>query len=141
MESDRPKVGIGILILKDNHVLLGKRLSTHGYGEYALPGGHLENGESIEACVLRELAEEVGPKVKCTPPRFLCVTNLRRYMPKHYIDIGMAVYWLAGEPKRMEPDKNAGWSWYPLHILPSPVFGCINNYIEAYMSGKNYFLE
>ena len=54
MEAERPKVGIGIFLLKDNSILLGRRNNSHGEGEYALPGGHLELHETFEDCVLRE---------------------------------------------------------------------------------------
>lgn len=36
------KIGVGILIFKKNKVLLARRKGSHGAGEYAGPGGHLE---------------------------------------------------------------------------------------------------
>ena len=140
--EDRPKVGIGIFLIKDgSKLLLGKRLGSHGAGEYALPGGHLEHDESFEECVLRELKEEAGASIKVKPPKFLCVTNLRSYLPKHYVDIGMVVEWVSGEPKLMEPHKNSGWEWFDIDNLPSPMFGCTDNYIKAYKTGQTYFLS
>jgi 8-oxo-dGTP diphosphatase len=38
--GDRPKVGVGVCIVKDNKVLLGKRKNSHGDGTWAFPGGH-----------------------------------------------------------------------------------------------------
>jgi len=70
---NRPQVGVGLLIVKGNKVLLGKRKGSHGEGEHAGPGGHLELGETIEECVLRELAEEAGPNIKIKNLRFLCL--------------------------------------------------------------------
>jgi len=139
--TERPKVGVGILLVKNGQVLLGRRKSSYGAGEYALPGGHLELGESFEDCVLRELAEEAGSDIRIKPPKYLCTTNLRRYAPKHYVDIGMLAEWVSGEPRVMEPDKIDGWQWYDLDALPQPLFGCIENYREAYRTGRHYFAE
>jgi len=139
MDENRPKAGVGLLLIKGNSILLGVRKVSHGVGEYSLPGGHLEYDESFEDCALRELAEEAGTDIKVKKPKFLCVTNLRRYLPKHYVDIGMVAEWISGEPITMEPNKKEDWHWYDLDDLPSPLFGCEDNYIEAYKTGRVYF--
>lgn len=139
MEELRPQVGIGLLIVRGNGVLLGKRKGSHGEGLYASTGGHMEQGESIEDCVLRELAEEAGPNIKIKNLGFLCVTNFRDHLPKHYLDIGMVAEWESGEAIVMEPDKKDDWLWFEVDNLPSPLFGIIPNYIEAYKTGKNFF--
>jgi len=138
-EALRPQVGIGIFLIKGDKILLGRRKGSHGQGEYALPGGHLELGESFEDCVRRELNEEVGDNLKIGNIKFLCVTNLRKYAPKHYADIGMLVEYKSGVPNVEEPEKIDGWNWHSINDLPSPLFGCTNNYVEAYRSGKSYF--
>jgi 8-oxo-dGTP diphosphatase len=137
--EDRPKVGVGLLLLKNGKILLGKRKGAHGEGEYAGFGGHLEKLESFEEGILRELAEEGGRHIKINNLRFLCVTNLRKYAPKHYIDIGMVAEWESGEPLIMEPDKIEKWEWFDMVNLPSPLFGVIENYVHAYKTGTAYF--
>jgi 8-oxo-dGTP diphosphatase len=103
---ERPRTGIGIFVIRNNEdILLGVRKGSHGEGEYALPGGHLEYGESFSGCVYRELAEEVGEGFLVEEPELLCVTNLQRYMPKHYVDLGMLAVWKSGDPVVMEPNK------------------------------------
>lgn len=139
MKAQRPKVGVGLLLVKGNKILLGKRKNAHGDGEYAGFGGHLEGLESFEDGVAREVAEEGGSDIKINNLRFLCVTNLRKYAPKHYIDVGMTAEWSAGEPQIMEPDKIESWDWYDMDNLPSPLFGVIENYVKAYKSGVTYF--
>ena len=89
------RVGVGVFILKstqESHsnprFLLGERLNAHGAGTYALPGGHLEFGETPEACAAREVEEETGLKVNVNGVRFLTATN--DYMPadsKHYVTV------------------------------------------------------
>lgn len=137
--SDAPqaRVGVGVLVLKDGKILLGKRLSSHGDGEYGSAGGHLEYGETAEQAVRRELAEECGIKIKNL--RFLCVSDLLTYYPKHYIDIGFIADWESGEPQVLEPHKLESWGWYDVNDLPGNLFGPMAGYIDAYQTGKNHF--
>lgn len=137
--NERPKVGVGLLLIKDGNILLGKRKGAHGAGEYAGFGEHLEGLESFEDGLLRELAEEGGAELNVHNLQFLCVTNLRKYAPKHYVDIGIIAEWKSGEPKIMEPDKIESWGWHDINNLPEPLFGVIGNYVEAYKTGKVYF--
>lgn len=130
MDHERPKVGVGVMVIKEGKVLLQKRKSSHGTGEYAFPGGHLEHLESIEDCARRETREECGIEIENI--RFLCVSNMDRYAPKHYIDIGLVADWRSGEPTVMEPEKAEFWNWYELDSLPEPLFGVMHNYFKRH---------
>lgn len=61
--AQHPKVGIGVMIFRDGEILLGKRKGSHGDGEYAFPGGHLEYMESFSDCARREVREECGIEI------------------------------------------------------------------------------
>jgi 8-oxo-dGTP diphosphatase len=138
MESEqKPQVGIGVMIIKDGKVLLGKRKGSHGAGAYSFPGGHLEYMESFEASAMREVKEETGIEIENI--LFLNVSNLKQYAPKHYVDIGLVADWKSGEPQVMEPNKVEQWDWYEMDSLPQPLFGSIPQYIEAYKTGRNYW--
>jgi len=136
-DNHQIKIGLGIMIMKDGRVLLGKRKGSHGEGEYAWPGGHLEYMESIEECARREVREETDMEIQNV--RFMRLYNLKKYAPKHYIDIGVIADWKSGEPKIMEPDRIEGWTWYDLDNLPQPLFDTIPSYLEAYRTGRNFF--
>ncbi|PIR04083.1 MAG: DNA mismatch repair protein MutT [Candidatus Magasanikbacteria bacterium CG11_big_fil_rev_8_21_14_0_20_39_34] len=136
-EDNRPKVGIGVMILKDDKVLIGKRKNSHGTGEYAWPGGHLEYMESIVDCAKREAMEEAGIEIENV--RFLRLLNLKNYAPKHYVDIALIADWKSGEPKVLEPEKCEFWDWYPMDNLPQPTFAALDTYFEALKTGKNFF--
>lgn len=58
---ERVRVGCRGIVVKDNKVLLSYEERT---GVYMSPGGGVENGETLEECVVRELSEEAGFKVK-----------------------------------------------------------------------------
>lgn len=135
--SMRPKVGVGVVILKDGKVLLGKRKSAHGHGEYANTGGHVEHLESLEEVARRETREEAGIEIQNI--RFLCLINLKDYAPKHYIDIGMIADWKSGEPQVLEPEKRENWDWYDIDNPPEPLFGSSRLYLEAYKTGRNFW--
>ncbi|TSC99772.1 MAG: MutT/nudix family protein [Parcubacteria group bacterium Greene1014_15] len=132
-----PKVGVGVMIVKESKVLLHKRKGSHGEGEYAWPGGHLEYMESLEDCVRREVQEEAGIEIKNI--RFLRLVNLKSYAPKHYLDIGFVADWASGEPRIMEPEKNDGWEWHEMDALPIPRFKALDTYIEAYKTGRVFW--
>ena len=125
------------MIFKDGKVLLGRRKGSHGEGEYAWPGGHLEYMESIKECARREVREETGMEIKNI--RFLRIYNLKEYAPKHYLDIGMIADWAKGEPKVREPHRIESWSWYDPGHLHQPLFTTIPSYFEAYQTGRNFF--
>lgn len=137
MKEDYAKVGVGVLIVKDGKVLLGKRKNSHGADEYGGPGGHLEYGETMKETALREIAEECGVKVKNL--RMLCVSDLLTYFPKHYLDIGFTAEWESGEPQVLEPHKLEKWEWFDIDNVPEKLFGCVSSYIESYKTGKVHF--
>ncbi|MEO8707028.1 MAG: NUDIX domain-containing protein [Kofleriaceae bacterium] len=131
--EDRPRVGIGVLVMRDGKLLLGRRKGSHGAGEYAYPGGHLEHLELFAECAAREVFEETGMRIG--PVRLLRVMNTRDYAPKHYVDLAFIAEWASGEPEVREPDKIDGWAWYDLDALPSPLFGTIPSALAALRGG------
>jgi len=55
-----PVVGVGAVAVRDGRLLLVRRGRGMAAGQWALPGGKLEAGETIVAAVARELREETG---------------------------------------------------------------------------------
>jgi 8-oxo-dGTP diphosphatase len=64
---DRPFVGVGAVIVQDGKVLLVKRKHEPLAGQWSLPGGAVEVGETLEACLVREMLEETGLEVRVGP--------------------------------------------------------------------------
>ena len=136
MDVQRPQVGVGLLIFKDGKVLMGKRKNAHGGDKYCGPGGHLEFGESIEECAIRETREEAGIEIENI--RVVCVSNLLVWEGKHYVDFGITADWKSGNPTVLESEKRENWDWYDVHNLPTPLMDAEEYYFEAMKTGKIY---
>ncbi|MEK7610759.1 MAG: NUDIX domain-containing protein [Patescibacteria group bacterium] len=136
-EQQRPKVGVGIMIIKNGKVLLGKRKGSHGEGEFAFPGGHLEYMEGFADCARREAREECG--IEIDNIRFQFIANVTKYAPKHYVHIGLVADWKSGEPKALEPEKSESWVWYDFDNLPDPIFEMCKLSFKSRETGTNYF--
>ncbi len=63
---DSPLVGVGAVIVRDNRVLLIRRGQPPLLGEWSLPGGVLECGETLREATIREAREETGACVTTT---------------------------------------------------------------------------
>ncbi|OGE84666.1 MAG: hypothetical protein A3J48_03750 [Candidatus Doudnabacteria bacterium RIFCSPHIGHO2_02_FULL_46_11] len=137
-DDNKPRIGVGVMVLKNtNKVLLHKRKSSHGSGEYANPGGHLEYMESFEEYARRECREEAGIEIKNI--RFHYLLNMKEYTPKHYVHIQFIADWASGEPEILEPEKAEFWGWYDIDNLPEPIFKSTKYSLEAFRTGRNFF--
>ena len=122
----RPLVGVAVIVVRGGRVLLGRRKNTHGDGTWALPGGHLEFFESIEACAKREVAEETGLQIE--NPRHFAYTNDRfEAEKKHYVTLFVIAEYRGGEAVVREPEKCEKWQWFAWEDLPRPRFLPLEN--------------
>jgi len=137
MEDQRPKVGLGVIILKDNNVLLGKRKNAHGKGDWCFPGGHLEFNESLEDCAIREVSEETGINIKNIKPSSF-TNDIFKKENKHYVTLFMLANYDSGEAKVMEPEKCEKWEWFKRDELPENLFLPIQNLLKQNRNPLNY---
>lgn len=116
-----PRVGVGVIVVRSGLVLLGQRIGSHGAGTWALPGGHLEFGESVAQCARRELREETGLEVG---PLFAgpYTSDLFAAEGRHYVTLFVVSCSASGEPELREPARCARWQWFRWSALPEPLF-------------------
>ena len=127
--SHDPKVGVAIIITKDDQVLLMKRKGVHGTGTWSTPGGHLDFGETPEQCAAREAKEEVGLDI--TDIRFRSITNdIFDQQEKHYITIWMDGRSASGEPTIAAEKEVAEIGWFAWNALPQPLFLSLENLLK-----------
>jgi 8-oxo-dGTP diphosphatase len=115
-----PRVGVGVIVLREGRVLLGQRVGSHGAGSWALPGGHLEYGETIEACAAREVFEETG-LVLTDMQRGPYTSDVFTLEGRHYVTLFVLAR-CEGEAELREPAKCAGWQWLRWADFPEPLF-------------------
>ncbi|MBA3929830.1 MAG: NUDIX domain-containing protein [Xanthomonas sp.] len=121
MNPGKQLVGVGAIVMRDGLVLLGKRMGSHGAGTWALPGGHLEFGESAAACAVREVREETGLEIESITAGPY-TSDVFASEGKHYITLFVVARSDAGDPALCEPEKCSGWQWFRWSELPSPLF-------------------
>src|SRR3989344_4156484 len=120
MEKKYPKVGIGVIIVKDGKVLVGRRREEYGRGSWSFPGGKLEFSETFEDCAKRETKEEAG--VEINNIEFICAINdFLSDLNKHYVNIYLKADYLSGVPSPLDGEYDK-WEWRDWDDLPSPRF-------------------
>jgi 8-oxo-dGTP diphosphatase len=119
--TKRPLIGIGVIVIKEGRVLLGKRKNAHGAGGWQFPGGHLEYNETIEDCAMREVFEETGIRIR--EVRLGPYTNdIFLQEGKHYVTLFVIASYDSGSLKVKEPDKCEKWEWFEWDRFPTPLF-------------------
>ena len=125
------------VIERDGQFLITQRLPDDSFGGYwEFPGGKVDSGETLEACLAREIQEELGLTI--TVGQILKVVE--HQYPNRTIRLhSFLCRILSGEPKAVEC---AGWRWVPPQELTSfqfpPASGQI---IEALKKGSDPFLQ
>ena len=117
---ERPFVGVGVVVLKDDAVLLIRRGKPPRLGEWSLPGGAQRLGETVEDAALREVREETGIR-----PALMGLIDVQDSISHddegrvlyHYTLVDLAARWTGG---RLVPGGDATHAaWVPLERIES----------------------
>jgi 8-oxo-dGTP diphosphatase len=138
----RPHVGVHLILLRDRQVLLLRRANTgFGDGAWSVPGGSLDDGETLPAAAAREALEETGVTLD---PDDLAFAHLCHHAdPDGLARIGVfftARRW-AGEPVNAEPHLCSELAWHDLDDLPGDTVSYIRAGLAAYRKGATFSLD
>lgn len=120
LHPTQTSVGVGVVIVKGRDVLLIRRGQPPRQGEWSIPGGHQELGETVRETAIREVLEETG----------LTIANLQlidvvdafgKYpdgsLRTQWVLVDFRADWVAGEPKAGGDAAEA--HWVPIEQIPS----------------------
>ena len=128
-----------LVLIKNNQVFLLHRAAT-GWsdGLYGLPGGHLEENETVQEAGIREAAEEIGITITPTDLIFLEVSHVKT--TREYIAFSFQVVSWQGEPYNKEPHKHSDGTWFALTQLPHNLHPYTATVLNAYPL-KQFYTE
>lgn len=143
MENKKPGVGFGVMLLRDNKILLGKRhedpvkasSALHGEGTWTMPGGKLEFQEEFADGTYRETLEETGIKINPEALEQISTTN-NIVEDAHFVTLGFLCKEFTGEAEVKEPDEITEWRWFDFNNLPSPIFFPSKQIIDKFLERK-----
>ena len=133
------KSAVHMIITKDNKILLQKRKGSKLWpGYYALPAGHIDEGENQYDALVREAYEELG--IDLDPKKILSnyAVLRRNYFEidgkqlEPYIDYYFEIREYKGIPKIIEEDKCEELIWADINNLPEPFI----NYEGAFLEDR-----
>lgn len=130
-----PRVGVGCLVWKGDQVLLIRRGKPPGLGEWSLPGGGQELGETLFQAAEREVREETGVQARARSV-LTAVDGITRDADDtllfHYTIVDVEADWIAGEPVPADDALDARWAtqaeaaqlvaWKPLRQVLTMAF-------------------
>jgi len=109
---DRPRAAAGAIVFKENHVLLVLRGQPPAEKMWAVPGGSVELGETLQQAAEREVYEETGIVIQAGEPVFTFDSIVRDdsgQIQFHYVIVDLIADYVSGEPKAGDDALDARW--------------------------------
>jgi len=109
---DVPQVAVGAIVVKDGQVLLVRRGQPPSEGLWAIPGGRVELGETLQEAAEREIREETGLTIHAGDPVFTFDVILRDEAGRvrfHYVIIDLQAEYVNGVLCAGDDAREARW--------------------------------
>ena len=130
-------VTVHLFFLREKQILLLRRFNT-GFrdGEYSIPAGHLDGGETVMDAAIREAKEEVGVDLAADDMVFSSV--MHRIEDDERVDFFVHVRKWDGEPFNAEPDKCDDLRWVDIDTLPANIIPYVKQALENHWNGNPF---
>lgn len=138
-------VTVHLLFFHENQVLLLRRFNT-GFedGNYSVPAGHLDGGETVRMAAVREALEEIGVSINLDDIAFATVMHRKSddtLLPfsgtgagtSERVDFFVHIKNWNGEPFNAEPEKCDELRWCDLDALPENIIPYVTSAIRNYL--------
>lgn len=105
-------MGVGAIVIREGKILLVKRGVPPGKGLWAIPGGMIELGETIQQAAEREILEETGIRIQAREPVYtfdLIDRDTEGRIRYHYVVVDVFAYYVSGEPVAHDDVVEAKW--------------------------------
>ena len=109
---DLPLVAVGAIVFKDNKILLVRRDKPPADNLWAIPGGRVEIGETLQEAAEREIFEETEITIRARVPVYtfdVIDRDSRGRIRFHYVIVDLIADYLRGEPRPGDDASAARW--------------------------------
>ncbi len=130
-DSGTIQVTAAILVSNDKVLIAKRRIDDRQAGKWEFPGGKIEDGESPEQCLAREMKEELN--IEVTVGEYLWESR-HRYKRRIISLMAYRTYWKAGT---ISPNAHEEARWVPMHQLDRYDFAPADQaFVEKLLKGE-----
>jgi len=130
-------VTVHLFFFREHKILLLRRFNTgYGDGQYSVPAGHLDGGETVLAAAAREAEEEIGVRFEASDIQFSTV--MHRIEDDERVDFFLHIRSWDGEPVNAEPDKCDELLWVDVNDLPENTIPYVRRAIQNHRTGIKF---
>ena len=109
---DHPRLAVGAVVFKDEHVLLVRRGQPPAEDLWAIPGGSVEIGETLQDAAEREIHEETGIRIRAAEPIYtfdVIERDKTGSIRFHYVIVDLSAEYVSGELTAGDDAIDARW--------------------------------
>ena len=109
---ENPQSAVGAIVVRDKKILLVKRGRAPGQGLWAIPGGSVKLGETLQEAAEREVREETGVTIQAGEPVYsfdLIERDDAGRVRFHYVIVDLVADYVRGEPRPGDDACEARW--------------------------------